>query len=289
MRIELIQNNYGKSKVRVTKVKRDGEYHDMKEFLVNVQLEGNFDAIHIDGDNTDILSTDAMKNTVYALAKDHDVNSIEEFALFLSEHFLKNNDNVDHVSIEIIQSIWNRIAVNGEPHNHSFVSGGNERRTCLVERTADDVYVSSGILDLLIMKTTGSEFWGFKREQYTTLPETRDRIFETSVKATWDYIRDEDIDYNANYNNTRQTILEVFANHQSMSVQHTIYEIGKVLLESCDDIDEVAFSMPNKHCLLVNLGVFGMENKNEIFVPTDEPHGLIEAVIGREILDNEEL
>ncbi len=287
MKIELIQNNYGKSKIRVVKVKRDGEHHEMKEFLVNVQIEGNFDAIHMDGDNTGILSTDAMKNTVYALAKDHDINSIEEFALFLSEHFLKNNDNVDHVSIEIIQSLWNRTTVNGAPHNHSFVSAGNERRTCLVERTEEDVYVSSGIFDLLIMKTTGSEFWGFKREQFTTLADTNDRIFETSVKATWDYVRDEDIDYNANYTKFRHTLLEVFSGHQSLSVQHTIYEIGKVILETCKDIDEIAISMPNKHCIPVNLSVYGMENKNEVFVPTDEPAGLIEAVMGREISEDE--
>lgn len=287
MKIELIQNNYGKSKIRVVKVKRNGEHHQMKEFSVNVQLEGDFDKVHTDGDNTDLLTTDAMKNTVYALAKDHPVNSIEEFALFLSDHFLKNNDNVDHVSIEIIESLWHRISVNGQPHNHSFVSAGNEKRTCLIERTDDDVYVSSGIFDLLIMNSTGSEFWGYKKEQYTSLPETKDRIFETSVKATWDYIRDENIDYNTNYEKFRQSLLEAFAGHQSLSVQHTMYEIGKVILETCQDIDEIAISMPNKHCIPVNLSVYGLENKNEVFVPTDEPHGLIEAVIGREIEDNE--
>jgi urate oxidase len=289
MKIELIQTNYGKSRVRVVKVKRDGDYHDMKEFLVNVQLEGIFDKVHTEGDNTGLLSTDAMKNTVYALAKNHDINSIEEFGLFLSQHFLDNNENVDHVTIEIHESLWRRIKMSdGTYHNHSFVSAGNEKRICIVERTAEDVYVSSGIQDLLIMKTTGSEFWGFKREQYTTLPDVKDRIFETSVKATWDYLSEENIDYNANYEKVRQSLLEVFANHQSLSVQHTIYEIGKTVLESCEDIDEISFSMPNKHCLLINLGVFNMENNNEIFVPTDEPHGLIEAVIGREILDNDE-
>lgn len=287
MKIELIQSNYGKSRVRVVKVKRNGAYHEMKEFLVNVQLEGDFDLVHSHGDNTGLLTTDAMKNTVYALAKDHPINSIEEFGLFLSEHFLKNNDNVDHVSIEIIESLWNRVSINGTAHNHSFVSAGNEKRTCLVERTEEDVYVSSGISDLLVMNTTGSEFWGYKKEQFTSLPETKDRIFETSVKATWDYIRDEDIDYNSNYEKFRQTLIETFANHQSLSVQHTIYEMGKTILEKCSDIDEIAFSLPNKHCLLVNLGAFGMKNNNEIFIPTDEPHGLIEAVIGREDLSNE--
>jgi len=287
MKIELIQNNYGKSRVRVVKVKRNGAHHEMKEFMVNVQLEGDFDAVHINGDNTGLLTTDAMKNTVYALAKDHPVESIEDFALFLSDHFLKNNDNVDHVSIEIIESLWIRTSIGGAPHTHSFISAGNEKRTCLVERTNDDVYVSSGIFDMLIMNTTGSEFWGYKKEQFTSLPETKDRIFETSVKATWDYVRDEDIDYNANYQKARNTIIEVFAGHQSLSVQHTIYEIGKIMLETCPDIDEIAFSMPNKHCIPVNLSVYGMENANEVFVPTDEPHGLIEAVIGRELDENE--
>src|SRR5215217_3849139 len=82
-RIVLGQNSYGKSGVRIVKVKRDTERHELWDLDVAVTLEGNFEAAHLEGDNSKLLATDTMRNTVYALAKDHLTGSIEEFGLAL--------------------------------------------------------------------------------------------------------------------------------------------------------------------------------------------------------------
>jgi urate oxidase len=281
MSVILAHNNYGKSRVRMVKVARRGERHDLQELTVNVAFEGDFAAAHIDGDNSLVLPTDTMKNTVYALAaQSPEIEEIEAFALRLTDHFLTNHPQVSRVTVEIAEARWERIAVGGRPHRHAFTKGGDEKRTARVAATREGATVEAGIEDLVVLKTTGSGFAGYVKDQFTTLKETADRIFATAVKAGWLYAQTEAAS-GVVWRGVRQLILETFAEHDSRSVQQTLYAVGEAVLESYDEIAEIALSLPNKHCLPVDLTPFGMENRNEIFVPTDEPHGLIEARLRR--------
>ncbi|MBK9404969.1 MAG: urate oxidase [Ignavibacteria bacterium] len=281
----IASNNYGKSRVRILKVKRNNPVHEIVEMNVAIQLEGDFETVHTKGDNSKVLPTDTMKNTVYALAKDHDVNSIEEFAIHLAKYLKENNKQVTAVRVEIEEKLWNRIMVKDKngmmPHDHSFISGGDEKRTCRIILKENDLTVHSGLIDLLVLKTTNSGFENYIKDKYTTLKETGDRVFSTSIKAVWKYANQE-VSYVKAFPQIRQIILETFAAHHSLSVQQTLYETGKNVIEKINDVNEISLSMPNKHYLLFNLGQFGMENNNEIFIPTDEPFGLIEAVIKRD-------
>jgi len=282
MAVILAHDNYGKSRVRMVKVARHGERHDVQEINIAIAFEGDFTTAHTAGDNSHILPTDTMKNTVYALAKQApDIEEIETFALRLADHFLKHNPQVSRVTIEIAETPWARITVGSKPHLHSFIKGSDEKRTAKIVASHEGGTVEAGIEDLLVMKTTRSGFAGFIKDQYTTLPETDDRIFATAVKANWRYANLESIT-NSAWHGVRQMILETFAQHDSLSVQQTLYAIGEAVLENYEGITEIALSLPNKHCLLVNLAPFGMENPNQIFVPTDEPHGLIEARLKRQ-------
>ncbi len=286
MSVIISKNNYGKSGIRVLKVSRENKFHEIKELTVSVQLDGDFETVHTEGDNTKVLPTDAMKNTVYALAKDQPVNTIEEFGSYLAKYFLDHNKQVSKTEIEIEEKLWNRILIddkdskNNKPHDHSFVSAGSEKRTAKITAEGNGVSVVSGIKDLLVLKTTGSGFEKYVKDKYTTLKETSDRVFSTSVKAVWHYANQE-VNYFSVCNAVRNIILETFAEHHSLSVQQTLYEIGRNVIEKINDISEISLTMPNKHYLLFNLEQFGMKNNNEIFIPTDEPFGLIEATVKR--------
>lgn len=280
-KVILAENNYGKSRVRMIRVSRHGDRHEIQELTVKITFEGNFEAAHAEGDNSAVLPTDTMKNTVYALAKDTRVNEeIEAFAQRLATHFLKDNEALARVTIEIAESQWNRIDVAGKPHRHSFVRGSEEKRVVTVRATQDQISISSGVEDLVILKTTASGFEGFKKDRLTTLKEADDRILATSVKATWSYT-DPAVACRALWRGVRQSILEAFAEHESRSVQHTIHAIGESVLNNFEEVNEISLSLPNKHCLVVDLAQFGLTNRNEIFLPIDEPHGLIEATIRR--------
>jgi urate oxidase len=279
----LRHNSYGKGQVRLTKVTRVGDRHELHEMSVTLRLEGDFGRCYTEGDNCQIIPTDTMKNTVYALARNHTMAGIEEFAKLLAGHFI---DEFPHVSVAtaiIHESPWQRITIDGRPHDHAFVGGGSERRTCSVTQTrgVDRARVTAGIQDLLVLKTTKSGFVGFIKDKYTTLRETTDRIFATSVTADWSYA-DDDGDWNAYHEAVRSTFLRVFAEHDSLAVQQTLYAIGEAALAACSAMKEIAITMPNQHRLLVNLQQFGMDNPNEIFVPTDEPFGIISGTIARE-------
>lgn len=263
------------------KVNRSKEAHELKDLNFSIQLEGDFLAAHTEGDNSKVLPTDTMKNTVYALARKHDIVEIESFALLLAEHFLSDNTQVSRVSIKVKENIWRRIKVDGKAHPHAFIQCGDEKRTTEINTTRETKNISSGIEDLLVLKTTDSGFVGFIKDQFTTLPEVTDRIFATVVKANWVYRKGE-INFNESWNEARRLLIETFAAHDSLSVQQTLYAMGKAVLESREEIDEINLSLPNKHCLPVDLKPFDMDNPNEIFQPVDEPHGLIEATLRRE-------
>ena len=267
------------------KVTRRPDRHELKEVNVNIQFEGEFEKVYTVGDNRNVLPTDTMKNTVYALAKDHPLQCIEEFGASLSEHFIKNNPDVSKVTIELIESRWDRIPMSGTgsqptPHSWSFTGGASEKRTSLVTRTRTTLVIRSGIRDLLILKTTDSAFKAYVKDKFTTLKETDDRILATNAEVQWLYSK-TNADFDKGFHNIRQSLLEAFANHESLSVQHTLYAMGDAALKACGDVSEISLTMPNKHCLLVDLTPFGMQNKNEIFVPTSEPHGLISGTIKR--------
>jgi urate oxidase len=274
MPISLAENNYGKSRVRVVKVTRRPDRHDLSELSVNVQFEGDFDAVHLGGDNSAVLPTDTMKNTVNALAKVWSGEEIEEFGRHLTEHFLDSNPPVSRVRIEIAQSQWSRMG------SYAFVRGSEERRTTELTATRGNLSVTSGIENMIVLKTKGSAFEGYKKDGYTTLKETSDRILATAVRADWRYVTPE-VPFGPCWQRAREAMLRVFIDQHSPSVQQTAYAMGAAALEAVSEISEIRLSLPNKHCLLIDLSPFGLANPNEIFVPTDEPHGLIEVTVRR--------
>ena len=281
MPVKIIHDNYGKSRVRLMKVERTGEGHSLQNITVNIAFEGDFEAIHTAGDNSLCLPTDTMKNTVYALAgQTKKIEEIEDFGQRLADHFLANNPQVERAVIDIFEHGWKRLKFDGELHSHAFVKGSGEKRTAKISATRDRVTIESGVEDLIVLKTTGSAFTGYIKDGFTTLPEATDRIFSTAIKATWLY-KNASAATGPVWREIRQTILEIFADHDSLSVQHTLYAMGEAVLERFSEVDEIAFSLPNIHCLPVDIARFGLENDNRIFVPTDEPHGLIEARLSR--------
>ena len=282
-RILLGQNNYGKSRVRMVKVSRTGKIHTVREFSIDIALQGDFEHIHTRGDNAHCLPTDTMKNTVYALGKKHTFDTIEEFAALLCTHFLKGHAPASSATVSITEITWKRVHTRAREHPHCFLKGSDERRTCIVHMNRTGVDIASGIEGLVILKSTDSAFAGYPRDGYTTLPETHDRVFCTSMTAFWGcgFSAKPRADYGSLRESVRELLIQTFAEHKSESVQHTLYAMGETVLKSCAPIRNIRLSMPNKHYNLANLKPFGMTNNNEIFIPTDEPHGLIEATIQR--------
>jgi urate oxidase len=279
--IELAENRYGKSRVRLMKVTRHAHGNDLREWTVQVLLRGDFASAHLEGDNSNILATDTMKNTVYSVARSSSATTMEEYAMELIDFLLGRNPQVSSASVVIASTLWKRLIIDGEPHPDSFMRGSGESQTTQVERAQDGSFkIISGLEDLVILKTAKSGFEGFIRESLTTLPETSDRLFGTAVKADWTYTKDG-LDYDETRSKIRETMLKTFADHDSKSVQQTLYAMAESALNAVPEISEIEMAMPNKHCNLVDLSRFGQDNPNEIFVPIDEPHGYIEARIIR--------
>ena len=277
----LTANSYGKAAVRLTKVVRHGAVHTLFEFNVEIMLEGKFEAVYLEGDNSRCIPTDTMKNTVYALAKKHEFESGEEFARILAGHFIETFLHVFRATVTLEQVLWDRIVVDGKPHDHSFAKSTTARRTATARaQRGEPITLTGGVTGLEVIKTTKSGFAGFLRDQYTTLKETTDRIFGTSVDAAWTYDSAE-ADFNAGFAAARRAILDVFATHDSLGVQQTIFAMGEAVLAAVPAICEISFTMPNQHRLLVNLEPFKMTNSNEIFVTTSEPFGLIKGTLAR--------
>lgn len=276
---KLVANRYGKGRVRVLKILRDGATHRIKDISVHAMLEGDFESSYTAGDNSKVVPTDTIKNTINALSKKHLGDEIERFGLALGRHFLRF-PQVREVSVEILERDWQRLEIGNRPHQHSFKSGGDARMFARVITNRESNRVQSGIRDLIILKSTASGFTGYPRDEFTTLPETTDRILGTSFSATWDFSSDPG-DYRVANSAIMTAMMEAFAENYSPSAQTTLYQMGEAALAACSDISVISLAMPNKHCLLVDLSPFGMENKNEVFVPIDEPHGQIEATVAR--------
>ncbi|QDA60484.1 factor-independent urate hydroxylase [Hymenobacter jejuensis] len=280
MNMKLGLNAYGKNAVNLSKIIRHADHHEFRQISVNVQLEGDFETAYTLGDNTKILPTDTQKNTVYALAKQHFTGTIEEFGLQLAYHFFSRNPQVSKAKIEITEHGWQRMAFDEQAHQHAFTGGGAEKRTTVVTQTAGGATVSSGLKDLLILKTTDSAFENYIKDEYTVLKETSDRILATQCEAVWDYTA-TDLDFEATYQKIRTTLLRTFAFHKSLSVQQTLFAIGEQILRENDVVREIRLIMPNKHHIPFNLEQFGLDNNNEIFIATDEPFGYITGTVSR--------
>lgn len=282
MSVTIAHNSYGKSRVRLIKVVRSEGRHEIQNLSLDIALEGDFETIHTAGDNRLCLPTDTMKNTVYALAGEiEEFEPAELFGRRLAQYFLNNNPHISVVRIRLAETSWERMRFDDGEHPHSFIRGSEEKHTALINASRTSVTLESGIEDLVVLKTAGSSFTGYIKDKFTTLPEATDRILSTSVKATWRY-SDPDSATEEGFRAIRQTILEIFAGHESESVQHTLYAIGEAVLNRFQSINEIRFSLPNIHCLPVDVSRFGIEDRNCIFIPTEEPHGLIEATLTRQ-------
>ena len=278
--IVLGQNNYGKSEIRLVKVRRDTDRHELWDLDVRVVLEGDFEDVHVEGDNTGLMATDTMRNTVYALAKEHLTGSIEDFGLKLVDHLLEAAPTANKCRVEFTQFRWDRIQVDGRSHDHSFVRGRGERKAKVSGDEGGERRVEAGIEDVYVLKTTASGFEEFLRERFTTLPETDDRILATVVTAEWVYNTDR-ADFDRLWRGVLDRSLETFTNHYSPSAQNTLYRMGKAVLEEFPEIEKIWYSLPNVHHIPYDLERFGISNDNEIFHATHDPYGQIEAWVER--------
>ena len=279
MTIRLGDNQYGKAEIHVVRVTR-GATHDIKDLTVGIALAGDFAATHLTGDNSHVVPTDTQKNTVFAFAKDP-VGEIEDFALRLGRHFVSDHRAVRRARVSIAEQPWARITVGDKAHPHAFARDGTELRLAVVTCTENSEWVVSGITGLTLLKSTGSEFWGYREDHYTTLPETRDRMLATAVEARWRYAG-ETADWKEAHREARRLLVETFATKHSLSLQQTLYAMGEAVLEARVDIAEIRLSMANKHHFVVDLEPFGLNNENEVFYASDRPYGLIEGTVTRD-------
>jgi urate oxidase len=273
--IVLGPNRYGKAETRLVRVFRDGDTHRLADFNVSVALSGDLAATHLTGDNAGVLPTDTMKNTVYAFAKEYGVGEPEEFALLLGMHFVATQAQVRAAKISIESYGWERLGP------HSFKKQGDYVRTASVIVTPEQQQVVSGLHDLTLLNTTASEFHGFPRDKYTTLPETGDRILATAVDARWRHMT-ADTDWAKSYASAVDALSKAFVNTYSYSLQQTLFSMGSHVLESCAEIAEIRLTLPNKHHYLVDLSPFELANNNEVFIAGDRPYGLIEGTVTRD-------
>jgi len=279
--IALAENRYGKSRVRVMKVSRDGARHDVQEWNVEVWLKGNFEDCFVDGDNSRILPTDTMKNTVYYLARRSGSATPEQFAIEIVTYLIENNPQITAAGTDIDAVHWTHIVAGGQKHDTAFIQMGPASDTAAVTCSrGQPLAVTAGFRNLPILKTANSAFSGYIRDKLTTLKETQDRLLGTLASGEWRYT-DANVDYKTSRARILDALLNAFAVHDSKSVQQTLYAMGRAALEAEPSVSEIRLSMPNKHCNLVDLTPFGMDNPNQIFVPTDEPHGSIEASLRR--------
>ena len=276
----LSRTSDGKSRIRLVQVSRRGDRHEVRDLTVAIAFEGDYDTSYTEGDNRDVLPTDTMKNTVYALAARDGAGEPEAFGAILGRHFLDRNPKLGRVNVDLLDHGWSHIADGAREHGQAFVRRGPEVRTARVVTDRKGVAVTAGITDLIIMKTSRSAFADFPRDEFTTLPETRDRLLATALTATWSY-SESDAEFGAFFRTVRSSLLDAFARHDSLSVQHTLYAMAEVVLETIDVVNSISLEMPNRHHLPIDLTRFGMENRNEIFVATEEPFGLIKATLSR--------
>jgi len=281
MAIVLGANQYGKAEVRMVYVDRSSPVHQITDVNVTSQLIGDFLDTHLTGANDAVIATDTQKNTVYAMARTGGITTPEEFALRLARNYVDKYDQVTGARMAVEQYSWDRISTSSGPHDHAFSKGTAETRTTVVRKDGDAETVISGLTGLVVLKSTGSEFWGFPDVEYNSLVETDDRILATAVTARWRYVG-SDLDWDKSFSAVRNTMLEEFANTHSLSLQQTLFAMGKGALEAVPEIAEIRLSMPNKHHFLVDMTKWDLDNPNQVFYAADRPYGLIEASVIRD-------
>jgi urate oxidase len=291
MGIVLGENRYGKAENRVFRVTRHGDTHEILDLNVSVQLLGDFLDTHLTGDNAKVLPTDTQKNTVFALSHQLGPLEPEAFGIALARHFLSTQSHVSGAEIRIERFPWERIECKGKPHPRAFRRDGSHVRVATVRAARDGselrTWVTSGIEDLVVLKTGDSAFKGYVRDRFTTLKETDDRIMATEVSARWRWSESdpaalERIDWAASHRAAMDALQGTFADHYSLSLQQTLYAMGEQLLTEQLGIAAVRLSLPNKHHFVVDLSAFGMDNRNEVHIAADRPYGFIEAVVQRD-------
>jgi urate oxidase len=279
--IILGKNQYGKAENRVVRIYRDAPRHEIHDINVSTCLRGDFTAAHLVGDQSDVLPTDTQKQTAYAYAKEKGLLSIEDYGLALARHFVHDVAPVQAARVEIDEYAWERAVVDGAEHDHTWLRKGQEVRTAAITVSADDEYVVGGLKDLIILKSTGSEFAGFLSDPYTVLEPTHDRVMATSLVAQWRFTSTE-VDWETVYPQVKTALVKQFAVVQSLALQQTLFQMGRAVLEEQPDIAEVRLSAPNKHHFVYDLSPFGLENNNEVFNADDRPYGLIQATVTRD-------
>ena len=285
MSIILGPNQYGKAENRVVRIYRDTDRHEIRDVNVSTSLRGDFTLAHTTGSQEQVLPTDTQKNTCYAYAKEKGLSEIESYALDLARHFVNDVDPVDGARVIVEEYAWERVNIDDTDHPHTWVRRGPEVRTTQVtvdgKGNTQKTWVVSGLKDLVVLKSTGSEFRGYLRDRYTTLSETSDRIMATSLTARWRYLG-TDVDWGKVYNDIRRILLARFAEVHSLALQQTLWEMGRAALLAHPEVAEVMLTAPNKHHFVVDLTPFGLDNPNEVFHADDRPYGLIECNVTRD-------
>uniref|UniRef100_A0A7N4V2K8 Uricase n=1 Tax=Sarcophilus harrisii TaxID=9305 RepID=A0A7N4V2K8_SARHA len=287
--VEFVCTGYGKDMVKVLHIQRDGKYHSIKEVAASVQLTLRTKKDYLSGDNSDIIPTDTIKNTVHVLAKFKGIKTIETFAMDICEHFLSSFNHVTRAKVYIEQAPWKRLEKNGVKHVHAFINTPNGTHFCEVEQFQNGPpAIHAGIKDMKILKTTQSGFEGFIKDQFTTLPEMKDRCFATQVYCKWRYNRIRNVDFEAVWNGVRDIVLEKFAGpydkgEYSPSVQKTLYDIQVLSLSQIPEIEDMEISLPNIHYFTIDMSKMGLINKDEVLLPTDNPYGKITGTVKRKL------
>ncbi|MDT5338627.1 MAG: urate oxidase [Mycobacterium sp.] len=280
-KIILGKNQYGKAESRVVRIYRDTPRHEIRDINVTTCLRGDFSAAHLAGDQSDVLPTDTQKQTAYAYAKEKGLLAIEDYGLTLARHFVNDVEPVNGARIEIEEYAWERAIVDGSEHDHTWIRKGQEVRTAAITVDADGEWVVGGLKDMVILKSTGSQFAGFLTDPYTILEPTNDRVMATSLVAQWRF-SSTDLDWAATYAGIKSQLVEQFALVQSLALQQTLFEMGRAVLETYPVIAEIRLSAPNKHHFVYDLSPFGLANDKEVFNADDRPYGLIQATVTRD-------
>jgi urate oxidase len=281
MSIIMGDNQYGKAENRVVRIFRDTPRHEIRDLNVSTSLRGPFEPAHTIGDQSMLLPTDTQKHMTFVHAKTKPGDSIEEYGLDLARHFVHDIAPVEGARIEIEQYAWERAVIDGVEHDHTWTRRGPEIRTAAITVDATGEYVIGGVKDLVLLKSTGSEFHGFLKDEFTTLPETTDRIMATSLVAKWRFST-VDVDWETTYATVKAIVVREFATLHSLALQQTLWYIGKAVLEEVPEIVEMRLSAPNKHHFDYDLGQFGIENDHEVFIAADRPYGLIQVSVVRD-------
>ena len=276
----LIKNKYGKGRVRIMRIHRDGEKHEVSQLNIKAMIEGDFARAYTDGDNSTSVSTDTIKNVVNIVARENTGLSTEDFCQVLAKRYLDSYPQVASVTVTAHETKWTRLMIDGKPHAHSFVLDSNGKPTVEVSATRAQMSMSSGIDSFTFMKSTQSGWENFALDPYTTLQPTNDRMCATAMVASWKW-SGKPSSYPQTNAKILAKLLEVFATTYSPSVQNSLYHMGEAVLAAVPEISEISMACPNIHYILMNLAPFGMDNNNDVFLPTDEPHGQIECTVGR--------